>query len=69
MGENLGQILRFYKFSFLLAMLVLLICVQVVQTKNNESNWKGKKKKPTILYYKQKKDMWTCQESNLVDKI
>jgi hypothetical protein len=49
-------------------MLVLLICVQVVQINNNESNWRGKKK-TTILYCKQEKDMWTCQESNLVDKI
>jgi len=40
---NLEQILRFCKLKFLLAFLVLF-CVQVMQTNNNESSWKEKKK-------------------------
>jgi hypothetical protein len=52
----------------------MLFCVQVVQTSNNESNWR-KKKKISTFYCKQAKDMWACQESknlnkkNLIDKI
>jgi hypothetical protein len=37
MKKNLGQILGFYKLQSHLAMLMFL-CVQVVQTNNNESN-------------------------------
>jgi hypothetical protein len=54
--------------------MLVLLCVQVVQINNNESNWK--KKKTTFFYCKQAKDIWACQESrkklikkNLIDKI
>jgi hypothetical protein len=42
--------------------MLVLFCVQMVQTINNESNWK-KKRKPTTFHYKQVKDMQTCQEN------
>jgi len=42
--------------------MLMLLCVRVVQTSNNGSNWK-KKKETTTFYCKQTKDMWTYQES------
>jgi hypothetical protein len=61
MGGNLEQILRFCKLWFPLAMLVLL-CVQVVQTNNNESSSR-ENKEATNFYCKEAKDMRACQES------
>jgi hypothetical protein len=45
----------------MLAMLVLF-CVQVLQTNNNEFSWK-EKKKTTTFYCRPAKDMQACQEN------
>jgi hypothetical protein len=42
--------------------MLMLFCVQVVQTNNNESSWKEKKKQQLSNIDKQK-IIWTCQES------
>jgi hypothetical protein len=39
----------------------MLLCIQVVQINNNESNWR-KKKETTSFYCKQAKTMQACQE-------
>jgi hypothetical protein len=44
--------------------MLVLFCVQIVQTNNNESNW-SKKKETTTFYCKQAKDMWPCQEKKI----
>jgi hypothetical protein len=41
--------------------MLVLFCVQVVQTNNNESSWKKEIKQ--LFYYKQAKDMKTCQKT------
>jgi hypothetical protein len=41
---------------------VILPRVQIVQTNNNESNWR-KMKDTTTFYCKQAKDMWIYQEN------
>jgi len=41
--------------------MLMLLCVQIVQTKNDESNWK-EKKDTTSYSSRQAKDMWPCQE-------
>jgi len=47
--------------------MLMLLCVQVVQTNNNESSWREKIK--TTFYYKQAKNMKVCQKQNLIDNI
>jgi hypothetical protein len=47
--------------------MLMLLCVQVVQTNNNESSWRKKIK--TTFYYKQAKNMKVCQKQNLIDNI
>jgi hypothetical protein len=37
--------------------MLVLLCVQVVQTNNNEFNWREKKN----IFLLQTKDMWACQ--------
>jgi hypothetical protein len=39
--------------------MLMLLCVQVVQTNNNESSWR-EKIKTTTFYCKQAKDMEVC---------
>ncbi len=41
--------------------MLALLCFQVVQTNDNESNAKEKKETSTF-YYTQAKDMWACEE-------
>jgi hypothetical protein len=41
--------------------MLILLCVQVVQTNNNESSWR-EKIKTTTFYCKQAKDMEVCQK-------
>jgi len=43
--------------------MLMLLCVQIVQTNNNESNWKEKKE--TTFYSRQAIDMWPCQENKI----
>jgi hypothetical protein len=44
--------------------MLVLFCVQVVQTNNNEFSWK-EKKKTTTLYCRPAKDMQACQENKI----
>jgi hypothetical protein len=51
----------------------VLLCVQVVQTNNNEFNWKEEKKQPSHVdkqkIYKLAKKAENFNQKNLIDKI